>query len=161
MEQDRLVRVPVDTHLGPFLAGFSATGLADLDFPGRHPDNFNRAKSHPLLASVKRCLKKILSGRQPEQFPEMDLSAGTPFQQSVWQEMLKIPMGQTLTYGEIAENLNNPGAVRAVGMACGANPIPVIIPCHRVLAAGGKIGGFSSGLEWKYQLLKIEGLAFL
>jgi len=161
MADTALVHVPIETHLGEFLAGFSDDGLAELKFPHRHPTDTRRIQSHPLLAPVNRCLKEILSGKHPEQFPNMDLSSGTAFQQSVWREMLKIPMGQTLTYGEIADNLNNPGAVRAVGMACGANPIPGIIPCHRVLAAGGKIGGFSSGLEWKYKLLQIEGLALL
>ena len=161
MADTALVHVPIETHLGQFLAGFSDDGLAELNFPHRHPPQPRLIEKHQSLPSVKRCLLQILSGQHPEQFPEMDLSAGTEFQQSVWLEMLKIPMGQTLTYGEIAGNLNNRDAVRAVGMACGANPIPVIIPCHRVLAAGGKIGGFSSGLDWKYKLLQIEGLALL
>ena len=70
--------------------------------------------------------------------------------------MLEIRCGETRSYGEIAISLKNPGAVRAVGAACGANPIPVLIPCHRVLAANKRIGGFSSGLEWKRKLLRIE-----
>jgi len=74
--------------------------------------------------------------------------------------MLDIPPGQTRSYGEIARAIGNPKAVRAVGGACGANPIPVLVPCHRVLAAHRKIGGFSSGLDWKRQLLAIEGAKF-
>jgi len=72
--------------------------------------------------------------------------------------MLKLAPGRTKSYGEIARAIGKPKAVRAVGGACGANPIPVLVPCHRVLAAHGKIGGFSSGLAWKRELLKREGI---
>jgi O-6-methylguanine DNA methyltransferase len=74
--------------------------------------------------------------------------------------MLKIPLGKTRSYGEIAQAIGKPKAVRAVGGACGANPIPVLVPCHRVLAANNKIGGFSSGLGWKASLLEREGIEF-
>lgn len=73
--------------------------------------------------------------------------------------MLGIPRGETKSYGEIAMELHRPLASRAVGGACGANPIPVLVPCHRVLAANGRLGGFSGGLEWKRRLLAIEGIA--
>ncbi|WP_340148583.1 methylated-DNA--[protein]-cysteine S-methyltransferase [uncultured Sneathiella sp.] len=81
---------------------------------------------------------------------------GTDFQKKVWSEMLKIPAGQTKSYGEIAKILNS--AAQPVGTACGANPIPIIIPCHRILAAGGKMGGYSGlgGLETKTALLRLE-----
>jgi len=72
--------------------------------------------------------------------------------------MCKIKFGRTQSYGELAAAIGNPKAVRAVGGACGANPIPVLVPCHRVLAANQKIGGFSSGLEWKRKLLGREGI---
>ncbi|MEM8875562.1 MAG: methylated-DNA--[protein]-cysteine S-methyltransferase [Planctomycetota bacterium] len=82
---------------------------------------------------------------------------GTPFQQTVWAELLKIPFGQTLTYGDIADRLGKHGASRAVGAANGANPIPIVIPCHRVVAAGGKIGGYSGGgPDVKRKLLGLE-----
>ena len=74
--------------------------------------------------------------------------------------MLKLGPGKTKSYGEIAEAISKPKAVRAVGGACGANSIPVLVPCHRVLAAGGKIGGFGSGLDWKRRLLAKEGINF-
>jgi len=70
----------------------------------------------------------------------------------------KIAPGQTKSYAQVARTIGRPGAVRAVGQACGANPIPVVIPCHRVLAAGGKLGGFSGGLDWKRKLLLREGV---
>ena len=91
----------------------------------------------------------------------MDLSIGTDFQQSVWRQLLKIPLGQTRSYGELAQCLAKPGASRAVGSACGANPIPVIVPCHRVLAAHRRLGGFSGGLGWKQRLLRIEQAEFI
>lgn len=72
--------------------------------------------------------------------------------------MLKIKLGRTQSYGEIAKAIGKPKAVRAVGGACGANPIPLLVPCHRVLAANKKIGGFSSGLDWKRKLLAREGI---
>lgn len=73
--------------------------------------------------------------------------------------MLKLGPGETKSYGEIAEAIGKPKAVRAVGGACGANPIPVLVPCHRILAANKKIGGFSGGLEWKRRLLGREGVS--
>ncbi len=82
--------------------------------------------------------------------------AGTPFQQSVWKGLTDIPYGEVCGYGELARHIGNPGAARAVGQANGANPIPIIIPCHRVIAADGSIGGFSSGLSIKRRLLALE-----
>ena len=75
---------------------------------------------------------------------------------SVWQELLKIPYGETATYGDIAKRIGNPKAVRAVGLANGRNPLPIVIPCHRVIGANGQLTGFGGGLENKALLLKIE-----
>ncbi len=102
-------------------------------------------------------LKKILAGREPKKFPPLDM-AGTEFQKSVWSALRKISSGKTKSYGEIAQAIGRPKAVRAVGGACGANPVPVLVPCHRVLAANKKLGGFSGGLDWKRSLLKREGV---
>lgn len=88
--------------------------------------------------------------------PTIGIPDGTDFQKSVWRELRKIPRGQTRTYGEIAAAIGNPRAVRAVGSACGANPLPVFIPCHRVVAKN-ELGGFGSGLPWKKLLLEMEG----
>jgi O-6-methylguanine DNA methyltransferase len=89
--------------------------------------------------------------------PPLDLCAGSEFQRRVWRALRRIPPGRTATYGQIAQAIGHPRAVRAVGGACGANPIPVLIPCHRVVAAGGGLGGFSGGLAWKRLLLAREG----
>ncbi|MEI7851822.1 MAG: MGMT family protein [Kiritimatiellales bacterium] len=91
-----------------------------------------------------------------KKFPKFGTLQGTDFQKSVWRELRKIPRGQTRTYSAIAAAIGNPKAVRAVGSACGANPLPVFIPCHRVVAKNG-LGGFGSGLPWKILLLKMEG----
>ncbi|NOU35288.1 MAG: MGMT family protein [Kiritimatiellaceae bacterium] len=91
-----------------------------------------------------------------KKFEPVKIPEGTEFQQAVWREMKKIPRGQTRTYGEIAAAVGRPKAVRAVGTACGANPLPVFIPCHRVVAKNG-LGGFGSGLPWKVLLLRMEG----
>ena len=84
-------------------------------------------------------------------------AAGTPFQQAVWEQLRAIPYGTTATYGQIAARIGRPGAARAVGGACGANPVPLIIPCHRAVAAGGGLGGFTSGVWRKRLLIAIEG----
>ena len=83
---------------------------------------------------------------------------GTPFQEKVWDILLTIPYGQTLTYGQIAKLLGCPGASQAVGAAVGRNPISIIIPCHRVLGSGGKLTGYAGGLEAKAWLLSHEGI---
>jgi len=106
---------------------------------------------------TETALKKILGGSEPKKFPPLDL-AGTEFQKSVWDALRKISAGKTKSYGEIAQAIGKPKAVRAVGGACGANPVPVLVPCHRVLAANKKLGGFSGGLDWKRSLLAREGV---
>jgi len=84
---------------------------------------------------------------------------GTDFQKSVWDELIRIPYGETASYGDIAERIGRPNAYRAVGGACNANPIPLIIPCHRVVASNG-IGGFGGGLALKKKLMDIEGIDY-
>jgi methylated-DNA-[protein]-cysteine S-methyltransferase len=83
--------------------------------------------------------------------------AGTPFQKKVWQAMCGIPFGETRTYGDLAKQIGDPKAVRAVGAANGKNPISIIGPCHRVIGASGQLTGFAGGLETKAKLLRLEG----
>jgi len=149
------------TKHGTFIARFSGTGLARLDFPSKAcmPKPAGLAKRW--LAATAAALDSLLLGQAPQKLPPLDLSCATEFQQSVWRQLLEIPTGQTRSYGEIARRLSKPGASRAVGSACGSNPIPVIVPCHRVLAAHRRIGGFSGGLGWKQLLLRIEGVKFI
>ena len=160
------VALPISTSEGEFLAHYSRRGLAGLDFPNGKtssravkPPNDVPAEIREWHQSAESALNKLLAGEKQVEFPPLDM-VGTEFQKKVWRAMLKIPSGKTKSYGEIAEAIGKPGAVRAVGGACGANPIPVFVPCHRVLAANKKIGGFGSGLHWKYKLLKSEGVFF-
>jgi len=102
-------------------------------------------------------LRLYLEGKLKKFQVNLDISSGTPFEVSIWKELLKIPYGEVRTYGEIGRKIRNPHAARAVGNAVGANPIPIIIPCHRVVASNG-IGGYSCGVEIKKKLLEIEGM---
>ncbi|MFD6681222.1 methylated-DNA--[protein]-cysteine S-methyltransferase [Micromonospora parva] len=86
---------------------------------------------------------------------------GSDFERAVWREMTRIPYGQTLTYGEVARLVGDPGAARAVGVACNRNPIPVIVPCHRIVGSGGKLVGFGGGLPRKIKLLELEAAVAL
>ena len=104
---------------------------------------------------VSRQLKEYLSGsRCTFAFPWA--MRGTPFQCQVWQELCRIPYGETRTYGDVAKALGMPGALRAVGRACNSNPLLFVVPCHRVVGAGGKMTGFAAGVERKRVLLDME-----
>jgi O-6-methylguanine DNA methyltransferase len=181
----QFVELPISTRDGIFLARYSEKGVAGLSFPvGRASSRAAKSRrrgdesqispasnglvrdsSRRLLQNkirnwhrtTKSALKNILTGGKPKILPPLDL-AGTEFQKSVWNALRKISAGKTKSYGEIAQAIGKPKAVRAVGGACGANPVPVLVPCHRVLAANKKLGGFSGGLDWKRKLLASEGI---
>ncbi len=125
-------------------------------FAARHSAATARRRPGAFKACAERPLHLNSFQSLEEMFPTIGIPDGTDFQKSVWRELKKIPRGQTRTYGEIAATIGKPKAVRAVGSACGANPLPVFIPCHRVVAKNG-LGGFGSGLPWKILLLKTEG----
>ena len=101
-------------------------------------------------------LKEYFAGKRQE-FSIETRPEGTDFQLSVWRELQKVPYGKTVSYGELAEMVGNPKASRAVGAANGANPIPIVIPCHRVIGASGGLTGFGGGLDVKQFLLELEG----
>jgi len=149
-----------ETDDGPFRAWFTKGGLAALSFPGGRSE---RSDDTSVSATWKRqtaeAVQAVLRGQQPSQLPPLDLTRGTDFQQRVWKALLTITAGNTCSYGEVAAMIGMPEAARAVGAACGANPIPVLVPCHRVLAANRLIGGFSAGLKWKRLLLEREGVS--
>jgi methylated-DNA-[protein]-cysteine S-methyltransferase len=109
----------------------------------------------PVLQRAKAALERYFAGT-PTDFDVPCAAAGTPFQKRVWAEMCRIPYGETITYGELARRVGS--APRAIGGACGANPIPIIVPCHRVVASAGKPGGYSGagGLDTKAWLLAHE-----
>lgn len=110
---------------------------------------------HPVLVEVARQLDQYFAGQRKEFELKLEFR-GTDFQKRVWDELLKIPFGETRTYGEIARRLGNVNAMRAVGAANGRNPIPIIAPCHRVIGASGDLVGFGGGLEVKEYLINFE-----
>jgi len=159
--KNNLVELTIATSDGDFVASYSENGLASLSFPSKRKAASNAAVGDQIRQwhhQTAAALKCALAGRPPGILPPLDLSSGTDFQQNVWQALRQIRAGQTRSYGEVAEAIGKSKALRAVGGACGANPIPVLVPCHRVLAANKKIGGFSGGLHWKRTLLAREGI---
>ena len=150
----------IESELGTFRAQFTETGLARLQFPQAKADPLANAIDPPAkwLQQTTSALHTMLEGKTPSTLPPLDLSTGTAFRQTVWDLLLAIPGGTVQTYGELAYQLNQPKAARAVGGACGANPIPLIVPCHRVVGANGSLTGFSGGMKWKIRLLRIEGI---
>ena len=158
--------IPIPTPDGEFIARYSRQGFCGLEFPS----GTKRRKKEMVIArpaaqvrrwhaAVSKALRLALAGRPLKALPPIDLSSGTQFQQRVWHTLRKIPRGRTWSYAQVAQAIGNPKAVRAVGGACGANPIPVFVPCHRVVAANSCLGGFSGGLNWKRALLKREGIS--
>jgi len=165
--KDETWELAFQTRDGEFVAQYSQKGLCGLNFPLKGSRNgcmANGALPSQIQAwheQTTSALENALAARPIKELPPLDLSVGTNFQQRVWQVLKTIACGKTLSYGEVADEIGDRKAVRAVGRACGANPIPVLIPCHRVLAAKQKIGGFSGGLDWKRKLLAREGVLLL
>ena len=122
-------------------------------FPSASIDRDDRGMSKMMTA-----VKRRMAGKDLDEKMSLDLH-GTPFQVEVWKEMLRIPAGKTKSYAEVARNIGRPKAFRAVAQACGANPIPVVVPCHRVVASNG-LGGYTGGIDRKIFLLKAEGVSY-
>jgi len=146
----------------------SATGLLRITLPQRSPkearqllgDGVNHATQAPLL--FKELMERLKSyfGGYKTSFPDkLDLSRATAFQRQIWEITRLIPYGETRSYAWVAKQNGKPGAVRAVGQALARNPLPIIIPCHRVVASDGKLGGYSGGAEMKRYLLRLEASA--
>ena len=115
------------------------------------------APAHPVLREAARQIDAYFSAALKTFDLPLDLSAGTDFQQTVWQALLTLPRGQTCTYGELSGRIGRPSAVRATGGAIGRNPLIVIVPCHRVIGQGGALTGYAGGLVRKRVLLQLEG----
>lgn len=147
------------TALGRFTLTADETGLARLILPGKPlsadpPPPVERI-AHPLLAEAARQLRAYIDGSLVDF--DLPLSIhGTPFQQQVWAQLQTIPYGRTMTYGELAERIGGRQKARAVGGAAHANPLAIIIPCHRLIGAGGALTGFGGGLPMKQTLLDLE-----
>jgi methylated-DNA-[protein]-cysteine S-methyltransferase len=144
-----------ETPLGPLTLRGGAHGLTALGFPGRGEPLDEAAHAPDLFADAVRQLDEYFAGERRRFDLELDL-AGTPFQRSVWDRLLRIAYGATTTYGAIARELGRSDRVRAVGAAVGRTPIPIIVPCHRVLGADGSLTGYGGGLQRKQALLDLE-----
>ena len=157
---DNLVRDPViiQTKLGAFQVQFSPRGLARLEFckDGASLTASKRQRASSLPNNLERQLRQYTAGKSVRWNVPLDLSSGTEFQRKVWRALMTIPYGETRSYGWVAKKIGRPRASRAVGAACGANPIPVIVSCHRVIAGDGSLGGFGGGLPMKRRLLALE-----
>jgi methylated-DNA-[protein]-cysteine S-methyltransferase len=138
----------------------SAHGLAGLWFVGqRHmPEStgWPTDAQHPVLQQTQHELEAYFLGQRTAFEVPLDLSNGTDFQQAVWQALLRIAPGNSTAYGTLAAALGKPMASRAVGAAVGRNPISILVPCHRVLGAGGQLTGYAGGLDRKRALLQLE-----
>jgi len=146
--------------VGPITVWVSETGLRRIEF-GPLPEHAHTDSSEAwpdlLAAAVTQLGEYFARSRTAFQIP-LDLDAITDFQRSVYAELLRVEHGRLTTYGDLAEAVGRPELARAVGQAVGANPIPIVIPCHRVVAADGRLGGFSGGLSVKVALLAVENV---
>jgi len=157
-----------ETAFGWCAAARSEQGICGFVLPVPRADDAESAirkalddgvRSATGLQRMARKVRRYFEGRSVTFDVVLDLRRGTRFQQSVWRAVSRIPYARTRTYGEIARAIRRPKAVRAVGGAVGANPIPLIVPCHRVVAADGRLGGFSAagGVALKQAMLQLEG----
>jgi methylated-DNA-[protein]-cysteine S-methyltransferase len=148
----------IESPLGPLLLAADETGLRSIDFVnGRRPVSPDAAwhEDPAFLNEPIRQLRAYFAG-DLETFNLPLAPAGTTFQLAVWRDLCEIPYGKTISYGELARRLGNPKACRAVGLANGSNPIPIVIPCHRVIGSNGKLTGYGGGLLLKEKLLALE-----
>ena len=157
--------VAVPTAHGTFEAALTERGLRCLTFPNqpgaagrwleRHLSGVTVRTSDPRTAMLADELDAYFRGDLTGFTVPLDL-AGTPFQLDVWGQLRVIPYGEVRSYAQVARAIGRPAAVRAVGAANGANPVPIIVPCHRVIGSSGALTGFGGGLDWKRRLLAIE-----
>jgi O-6-methylguanine DNA methyltransferase len=137
-------------------AAFTERGLCRLAFPGAAwIPGARAARTGPELEGLARQLDAYLRGELQAFDVPLDLR-GTPFQRRVWAEVAAIPRGEVRTYAQVAATIGTPAAARAVGAANGANPVPIVVPCHRLVGSGGDLRGYRGGLEWKRRLLALE-----
>jgi methylated-DNA-[protein]-cysteine S-methyltransferase len=134
----------------------SASGIRAIEFDPQPVSECQRNDRNPLLLEAARQLQVYFAGQLREFQLPLDVQ-GTDFQKRVWGQVAAIPYGETRSYLQIAQALGSPGAVRAVGAANGANPVPIVVPCHRVIGANGKLVGYGGGLALKRRLLELEG----
>ncbi|MGJ8523422.1 Methylated-DNA--protein-cysteine methyltransferase, constitutive [Carnimonas sp. R-84981] len=152
----------LDSSIGKLLLAASERGLAMIQFAtARKPREVGAewhaddAFQHPVLAQAKDELQRYFSGEHVT-FSVPLAAEGTEFQHRVWQALSDIPYGETRSYGQLAAHIHSPKSVRAVGAANGRNPLPIIVPCHRVIGSDGSLTGFAGGIDVKRRLLALE-----
>ncbi|MEQ4616554.1 MAG: methylated-DNA--[protein]-cysteine S-methyltransferase [Corticimicrobacter sp.] len=151
----------IDSPLGPLLLAANRHGLCLIEFPStRHPyprtGTWREQPDHPVLQQARSQLSEYFAGQR--RIFDLPLAPqGTPFQMTVWQALASIGYGETLSYAGLAERVRHPRAARAVGAANGRNPLPIVLPCHRVIGTNGSLTGFAGGLPAKRFLLSHEG----
>ncbi|MEV0427703.1 methylated-DNA--[protein]-cysteine S-methyltransferase [Micromonospora sp. NPDC050495] len=144
----------LDSPIGEFSVATDGAAVRAAHF-GRMESATERP-GDPVAGLALAELRAYFAGELTEFTVPVLVSRGSEFERAVWREMTRIPYGETLTYGEVARAVGEPGAARAVGVACNRNPVPVLVPCHRIVGAGGKLVGFGGGLPRKVTLLELE-----
>ncbi|MDP8979169.1 MAG: methylated-DNA--[protein]-cysteine S-methyltransferase [Acidobacteriota bacterium] len=149
----------LDTPIGRLLIAGDEDAVRRIDFPrdgkpGRPEAGWEESERGAVGETIRQLREYFEGGRSEFELPLAP--AGTQFQKAVWCRLREIPYGETISYGELAKRVGNPKASRAVGAANGQNPIPIVIPCHRVIGANGKLTGFGGGLPVKEALLALE-----
>lgn len=162
-DDETLATAELDTPIGRLRFEATEAGLIAVLFPNQKDVSFPKchgsAKARSHLEKTAKALDKYFEGKKRD-FSGLTLApSGTPFQMSVWRALSAIPFGETRSYADIARAIGNPKGMRAVGLANGKNPIPIIVPCHRVIGADGSLTGFGGGLPTKKWLLEFEGIA--
>ena len=164
---ERLKYFIFDTDAGRVGILASPDGLVRSTFPAESDEEIRlslgeaaktAARSPDFFTDLAERLRLYFGGEKAAFNDKLDLSGATPFQRAVWEKTRLIPYGETRSYLWVAEQMGRPEAARAVGQALGKNPLPVIVPCHRVLASDGSLGGFTGGLDMKRRLLSLEGV---
>ena len=150
-----LVTATIETPLGEMRVTASERGIRSLEFIEDDSSHWSDSGMHPHLEMLRDELARYFAGELHEFSVPLE-ARGTHFRERVWAELRRIPYGSTISYVELARRIGHPGASRAVGGANGANPICIVIPCHRVVAADGSLGGYSAGLRRKERLLSLE-----
>jgi methylated-DNA-[protein]-cysteine S-methyltransferase len=162
----KLYYAVLETRLGRILVTRTDKGLNNLLFHqptwGKFFEELEERKdlefvrSESKFSNLKKQLKDYLSGKKVRFTEKVDLSSGSPFEQKVWKKMLQIPYGKTVSYKKLAQMAGSSKKARAVGNACARNPLPIIVPCHRVIKSDGGLGGYGGGIERKRRLLDLE-----
>jgi len=155
-----VIHTTIDSPIGPLLLAASDDGLRTIEFDAaRHPVKREADwidGDHPLLQRARQQLGEYFAGKRRSFDLPLD-PRGTDFQRMTWQALTTIPYGETISYAELASRVQRPKAMRAVGSANGRNPLPVVVPCHRVIGADGSLTGFGGGLPTKQFLLELVG----